>query len=239
MNKSILERFISKYNLSGAAEAVTWKSNKKGLSTKFISDDKHVVGEVSTSDISIDTGDYSIYETGMLKGLMSVLDNEVEIKIQKTNAIPIALNLKDDNSKATFVLADPANIPGVPNIKQLPTFDIIFSLDKFFTERYIKAKGALIDVETFTVLADDKSVDIVLGYSDMNTNRVSIKVSPEQTSKIDPIDFHARYFREILVANKEAKSGRIEISKEGLARITFEIDDFDVTYYLPQIKREN
>lgn len=239
MKKNTLERFISKYNLSGAADAVTWKSGKNGLSTKFISDDKHVIGEVKTDAISLDDGDYSIYETGALRGLLSVLGDDVDISIQRSNGKAVALNMKDDSSKVTFVLADSSNIPGVPNAKQLPDFENVIILDSSFIERFVKAKSALADVETFTVLSDGKSVDIVIGYSDMNTNRVNIKSTTEKSDKIDPIDFHARYMKEILVANREAKSGKLEISSQGLARITFEIDDFTVTYYLPQIEREN
>lgn len=239
MKKSLLERFISKYNLSGGTDGVTWKADKKGLSTKFISDDKHVIGNISTKQITLDDGDYSIYDTPVLRGLLSVLDDDVSISVNLHNNKPMSFTLKDDTTKVGFVLADPANIPAVPTTKALPTFENVLTLDKTFIERFVKAKGALPDVETFTVLSDGKVAQIVLGYDNNNTNRITLSVTAEETEQTDPIDFHARYMKEILVANREATAGKLEVSSKGLARITFVIDDFDVTYYLPQVKREN
>lgn len=239
MKKSVLERFIAKYNLSGAAESVTWTANQSGVSTKFISEDKHVIGDIKCSGIDMDAGEYSIYETGILRSLLSVVGDDVDISVQKTNNRATALTFKDKSSKVSFVLADSSNIPKVPDVKTLPTFGNVITLDSVFMERFVRAKGALADVETFTVLSDGTNTEVVLGYSDMNTNRVNIKTTVQTAEKIDPLDFHSRYMKEILVANKEAKSGKLEIAKEGLARITFELDDFTVTYYMPQIQREN
>lgn len=239
MKKNTLDRFISKYNLSGAADAVTWKADKTGVSTRFISDDKHVIGDVKATGLTFDDGAYSIYDTAALRSLLSVLDEDIEVKPNKTGANITSLTIKDDNTKVQFVLSDAANIPKVPDIKTLPKFENVIVLDAKFIERFVKAKGALADVETFTVLSDGKKVDVVIGYDNNNTNRVTIAATAEQAEKIDPIDFHARYFKDVLVANKEAKSGKLEVSSEGLARITFTIDEFEVTYYLPQIQREN
>lgn len=239
MKKNTLERFISKYNLSGAADGVTWQADTTGLSTKFISDDKHVIGDIKSTAITFDSGEYSIYDTAALRGLLSVLDDEIEVTPTKTGSKVTSLNIKDTSTKVAFVLSDPQNIPTVPAIKALPPFENVIVLDAKFVERFVKAKGALSDVETFTVVSDGKKVDVVIGYDNNNTNRVTISTTTEQCKKIDPIDFHARYMKEILVANKDAKSGKLEVSSQGLSRITFVIDDFEVTYYLPQVQRES
>lgn len=239
MKKSTLERFISKYNLSGIADGVTWKADKTGVSTKFVSDDKHVIGDIKSTALKFDDGEYSIYDTAALRGLLSVLDDEIEVTPNKTGTRITSLTIKDDSTKVAFVLSDPQNIPVVPAIKALPPFENVILLDAKFVERFIKAKGALADVETFTIVSDGKKVDVVIGYDNNNTNRVTITAATEKSTKIDPIDFHARYMKEILVANKDAKSGKLEVSSEGLSRITFVIDDFEVTYYLPQVQREN
>lgn len=239
MKKSYIERFISKYNLGGGTDSVTWIADKKGLTTKFISDDKHVIGTISTKNITLDVGQYSIYDTPVLKGLMSVLDDDVDITVNSPNGKATSLTLKDGTSKVVFVLSDPNNIASVPALKTLPDFENIIILDSVFIERFVKAKGALPDVATFTVLSDGKIVQIVLGYDNNNTNRITLSAESEVVEKIEPIDFHAKYMREILSANREAKSGKLEVSSQGLARITFVIDDFDVVYYLPQVKRED
>jgi hypothetical protein len=239
MKKSTLERFISKYNLSGAADGVTWKADKTGLQTEFVSDDKHVIGNIKSTGLSFDPGNYSIYDTAALRGLLGVLEDDIDVTANKTGNVVTSLTIKDDSTKVTFVLSSPDNIPAVPAIKSLPAFENVILLDAKFVERFVKAKSALADVETFTVVSDGKKVDVVIGYDNNNTNRVTIAASTEKSGKIDPIDFHARYMKDILVANKEAKSGKLEVSSEGLARITFVVDEFDITYYLPQVKREN
>jgi hypothetical protein len=239
MKKSVLERYISKYNLAGSVESVTLTADTKGVSTRFISDDRNVIGEVNTTLLTIDDGNYAIYETQQLKSLLNVLDEDVTLKVNKSGAKNISITLSDDKVKTNFVLASEDNIPKVPLLKKLPTFNIVTTIDKMFVERFVRAKNALPDVETFTVTSDGKSVDIVIGHSKMNTNRVSIGVTATTVDKIDPINFHARYLKDILVANKEAESGTLEVSSDGMARVTFIIPDFKVTYYLPEIKIED
>ena len=47
MNKTRITRFIQKYNLAGLVESVTWKAGDDKLVTRFISDDKTVLGEIT------------------------------------------------------------------------------------------------------------------------------------------------------------------------------------------------
>jgi len=239
MKKSLLERFIAKYNLAGAVDGVTWTADTTGLSTEFVSDDKHVIGKIKTPNIKFDDGKYSIYETKAFRSLLGVLDDDITVSVNLTNNKPRSLSIKDDSTKVAFVLADPANIPGVATLKQLPLFENVITLDKTFVDRFIKSTAALVDVETFTLLSDGKKAEIVVGYDNNNTNRVTLSVVGTQLQKCDPIDFHARYMKEILMANREATVGKFEVASAGLARITFEIDDFEVVYYLPVVKREN
>ena len=44
--------------------------------------------------------------------------------------------------------------------------------------------------------------------------------------------FNADLFKEVLLANRECTSARLEVSNEGLARINFKVDDYDSTYYI-------
>jgi hypothetical protein len=241
MKKSILERFISKYNLGGVANAVILKSDGKSLSTTFISDDKSVVGEVSTTQLQMDPGSYAVYDTPQLRSMLGVLDEDITVKVVTVNGKNTSLSFSDNSGvKTNFVLASEDNIPRAPVAKKaMPNFEVVSTLDKVFVERFIKAKNALPDVETFTVLCDGKSAQIVIGHSKMNTNRVTLPLPASTTDKIEPINFHARYLKDILVANKEADKGKIEVSSQGIARVTFEIADFSVTYYLPVIQLED
>jgi hypothetical protein len=69
----------------------------------------------------------------------------------------------------------------------------------------------------------------------LNTNRVKLKATLEEAVEVSAISFSAKYLREILVANKDAKGGKLEISSKGLARTSFVVDNIKSTYYLVQI----
>ena len=241
MQKSVLERFIAKYNLSGAAESVSWVTEADTLKTRFISDDKNVLGLVSTSEATFDEGEYSVYDTTNLRGLMGVLDEDIQVKVNKKGAKVTSLGLRDAVTKVTFVLAKPEVIPDVPDLKQLPDFDLEVNLDDKFLNTFVKGKNALPDVETFTVITEKGETQIILGYSSKaNTNRVAFKVELTKGEGLErPINFSARYMKEILVANKEARGGVLKISSKGLAHATFDLDGFDVDYYLVEIQTKS
>ena len=75
-------------------------------------------------------------------------------------------------------------------------------------------------------------VEVVIGYSSTNTNRVNIPVETTSSSLEKPISFNANLFKEVLVANRECTSAVLEVSNEGLAKVNFKVDDYDSTYYV-------
>jgi hypothetical protein len=236
MEKTKLEKFISKYSLGGSCESVLWKSDGNDITVKCISDDKNVLGIVTVKDAKLDEGDYGIFDTKQLSSMLSVLGEAVTITTKKVGDRVSAVHLTDNNVKVDYVLADSAVIPAAPELKQLPAFDIEITLDQKVMNTFLKAKGALSDVETFTVLSDGDSAQIVLGYSDMNTNRITLDVETTKNAKITPINFSARYFKEIIAANKEAASGVLKVSSKGLAYVKFGVTDYNTDYYLVQIQ---
>ena len=73
MNKTRITRFISKYNLAGLVESVTWNTDGQKLSTKFIADDKTVLGEITLDNFNFETAELGIYTTSNLNKMLSVL----------------------------------------------------------------------------------------------------------------------------------------------------------------------
>jgi len=237
MQKDTLERFVSKYSLNSAADSVIWNTTKKTLGTRFISADGNILGEVKTTDVGFEDGDYAIFDTSILRAMMGVLDDNIQVKVNKINDAAKSLELKDKSTKTTFVLADPSVIPTVPDIKQLPDFDIEIVLDSKFMQTFVKAKNALPEVETFTVVTTKNKTKVILGYSEsQNTNRISFQIELQDGDGMDrDVSFSARYLKEILLANKEAKGGILKISSKGLAYVTFDIEGFTCEYYLVEI----
>lgn len=236
MEKLKLEKFISKYNLGGSCESVLWKSDGTDITVKCISDDKNVLGIITVKDAKLDEGDYGIFDTKQLSSMLSVLGDGITITTKKKNDKVSAIHLTDSNAKVDYVLADTAVIPAAPELKQLPSFDVEIKLDQKVMNTFLKAKGALADVETFTVISDGSTAQIILGYSDMNTNRITIDVETTKNAKLSPTNFSARYLKEIIAANKEAASGVLKVSSKGLAYVKFGVTDYSTDYYLVQIQ---
>lgn len=234
MEKSMLERFIAKYNLGGACESVIFKSDGTNLSVKAISDDKNVLGEVVVETTKFPEGEFAVYETKKLRSILSVLNESLTIKPITNNTKTTGLNVTDGETKATFVLADASIIPAVPELKKLPLMEFAITLDEKFVNTFIKAKGALSEVDSFAVMSngEGKTATVVIGYSTLNTNRISINATTDAAAKLEPISFSANYLKEILSANKEVKNGTLEVSSKGLARASFTANGMTSVYYL-------
>jgi hypothetical protein len=133
------------------------------------------------------------------------------------------------------MLADLSVIPNVPDLKKLPDFNIKIKLDENFISKFIRAKSALTDENNFTFVVKNGKAQIILGHSNINTNRISIDVEGEVEGDVNPISFSATYLKEILVANKEAKDATLNISSQGLSHIHFEAGEYTSDYYLVEI----
>ena len=239
MEKQSLNRFVSKYNLAGLVESVKWESKEGSLSTSFISDDKSVLGSVSMKEFDSSDASFGVYDTSKLTKMLSVLGDDVDFTINDIDGKPVSLKFKDGSTSVNYMLADLSVIPNVPDLKQLPPFNVEIKLDSNFISKFIKAKGAL-DENNFTFTCDDGkagSGQIILGYSNINTNRINIDVDCTcSKDKVEPISFSANFLKEILVANKEATDATLKISSQGLAHIHFEIDNYESNYYLVEIQ---
>ena len=236
MEKQNLNRFVSKYNLAGLVESVKWESKDGSLSTSFISDDKSVLGNVTMTEFEGSNATLGVYDTTKLVKMVSVLGDAVDFTISDIDGKAVSLKFKDKSTSVNYMLADLSVIPNVPDLKQLPNFDIKIKLDSTFINTFIKAKGALADENNFTFVSKNGKSEIILGHSNINTNRISIDVDAEVNGDVSPISFSATYLKEILVANKEASDATLNISTQGLSHIHFEIDQYTSDYYLVEIQ---
>jgi hypothetical protein len=237
MEKSKFEKFIGKYNLGGSCESVLYNVENSSITTRAISDDKNVLCEVIAPSMGLKDGNYAVYETAKLRSLLGVLGETLSVNVKKSGDKAVGMTFDDSNTEVTFVLADATVIPAVPDLKKLPPFELTIEMDEQFINTFVKAKGALSDVDTFAVMSegDDKTADVILGFSSLNTNRVKLKAKTTEATELKATSFSAKYLREILVANKDAKGGKLEISSKGLARTSFNVDNIKSTYYLVQI----
>ena len=238
MDKSKLVKFINKYYLSGNVNSVAINSDGNGLSTRFVSGDKSLLGEVKLNNYSITKADFGVYQTDALLKMLSVLDNDVSIDLVKAEEKAISLDAKDSGAKVRYMLSDLSVINTPPQLKQIPEFELLLNVDKTFVSKFISGKGALPDTESFTIVSGDKP-EVVIGYSSIATNRVAVPVENQTDNTIDNISFNANLFKDVLEANKECEAAVLEVSSEGLARITFNVSDYESTYYLVAVQNVN
>jgi|TARA_R100001129_G_scaffold34632_2_gene23548 ribosome maturation factor RimP len=232
MNKHSLNRFIDKYYLGGNCSSVVIKSDGTNLSTRFITGDKNLLGELKMSDWKFDKAELGVYNTEQLVKLLSVMSDNISMNLTKAGDKVVSLKVSDSASSVNYMLSDLSVIGQVPNMKSVPDFEVKIKVDKSFMNKFVAGKGALADTDNFTVLTSDDGVKVVIGYAEINTNRVTLPVQTETYDVIDNVSFNANLFRDVLVANKECESATLEVSSQGLARIKFKIDEYDATYYL-------
>ena len=238
MNKQRLGRFISKYYLNGTVNSVVLnsKSNSQQLTTRFISGDKTLLGELSLDKSQIEDCEIGVYNTEQFSKLLSVLDDDINVSINKAGGKSISLKVSDAHSSVNYMLSDISVINKPPQMKQIPEFDLEIDVTPQFINKFIAGKGALSDTDNFTVITDGTDTKLVIGYSSVNTNRVTIPVTTSRSSNIENVSFNANLFKEVLSANKECESAKFEVSGDGLSRISFKIDDYESTYYLVSVQ---
>ena len=238
MNKQRLTRFISKYYLNGTVNSVVLnsKSNSQQISARFISGDKSLLGELTMDKWSFEDSDIGIYNTEQLIKLLSVVDEDINLSLTKAGDKSIALKVSDSTSSVNYMLTDTSIINEPPTLKSIPEFELNIDVTPQFINKFIAGKGALGETDNFTIITDGDNVKAVIGYSSVNTNRVTIPVTTTKASDIDNVSFNANIFKEVLSANKECESATLEVSSEGLSRITFKVDDYTSTYYLVAVQ---
>ena len=236
MDKYKLTRFIDKYHLNGNVNAVVINSKGDTLSTRFITGDKALLGELKMNSWNFQDVELGVYDTEQLIKLLGVLDDDVTLNLTQSGDKAIALEISDKYSTVNFMLSDKSVINQPPPLKGIPEFQLKIKVDTNFITRFIGGKSALPDTDTFTVITSNDGVKLVIGYSSINTNRVTIPVETETYEDIDKVSFNANLFKDVLVANKECETATLEVSEKGLAKINFKVDQYDVTYYLVAVQ---
>ena len=236
MQKSEITRFINKYHLGGEIKSAKWTSTGKSLSTRVITGDKSVVAQVIWGKSSgIEPSELGVYNTPQFLALLSIMGDDVDFKLSRMSDKFVSVDLKDNQhgTISKYMLSDLSVIPTPPPLKNLPdSWDLDLKIDKYFMDTFIAGNGALSETDTFTVIAQNGKVDIVIGYSSVGTNRITIPVKVNTYKDITLVSFHTGMLANILQANKECKSVSMKVSEKGLIKLNFEVDDFESEYYL-------
>ena len=232
MEKSKLNKFIQKYNLGGNVNSVKWTATENQLKTSIVTPDKSLLGNVKVDKFQFENAELGVYQTDQLKSLIGVLGDDVTLDVSRAGDKAYSLKVKNGSVSVDYTLSDLSVIPDTPKLKRIPEFDTKIKVDSNFMDTFIKGKGALADVETFAITPFVGGLEFVIGYSDINSNRISIKIQSGAVAMTEPIVFNANLFKEVLSANKECSKAILQISNKGLAHIEFRVDDFNAKYWL-------
>lgn len=237
MNKQKLVKFIDKYSLGGLVNSAILSFKDNTLNTRFTSGDKSLLGILSMDKWDFEDGEFGVYNTEQLVKLLSVLDDDVTMTVSKAGDKAVSIQMSDSVSKVNYMLTDTSVISRPPVPESLPqNFELKININQQFISKFISGKQALPETDTFTIVTNNDTASIVIGYASVNTNRVTIPVSTTEYKHMDLISFNAGNFKEILSANKECESALLEVSPDGIARITFKIDNYKSTYYLVAVQ---
>lgn len=233
MEKSKLSNFISKYHLGGLIQTVAWNANGS-LSTRFVSDDRGVIGEVNLKSFNSVPVKAGIIDTDTLVKLLGAMGNELELSFVTSLDTALSMQLDDTSTNANLMLADLSVIPNVPAPRNEPAYELTITINKEFIDKFIKARAALSSHDQFAVLHNTKKnkYQIVIGDAAVNSTKISIEVECQATGEFDTVRFSAKYFRELLAANRDCISGKMSVFSGGLAKIEFETEDLSSKYFL-------
>jgi hypothetical protein len=243
MQKQTLTSIIDKYHLNGTVESVKWDIKNKNITVDFITPMKNLVGKVTSPNFDLDDTQIGIYNTSQFYKLVKIMDSTIILSLTKSPyGTPLELTLQDNQYDLNYYLSDLMLIETVPTINEPASYDADVNIDSEFINKFANAKKALGDVKQFTVKTETKDdiieLLIVIGDGNGYANKIKFKTICESMFGLDEIPFPADVMMEVLKANEEANSGTINISSEGLMKISFKEDSIESTYYLVRLSNQ-
>lgn len=244
MNKQTLTSVIDKYHLNGIVESVKWSIKDKQVTVDFITPMKNLVGKVISPNFDLEDSEIGIYNTSQFNKLVKIMDHTIILKLNKSPyGTPLELTLADNQYDLNYYLSDLMLIETVPAINEPDNYDAEANIDSEFISRFANAKKALGDVKQFTIkdeLNNESGKDLVIVIGDGNgyANKIKFKTPCESMFGLNEIPFPADVMMEVLKANEEADSGKIQISQEGLMKLSFKEEDVESVYYLVRLSNQ-
>ena len=244
MTKNNLQKFITKYSLKGNINSVKWlvSSAEKLMNVKAITEDKTLLIDLKWNNFTdiAENAEIGVYETDKLEKMLKALSDDIVVAVNKNSEKITSLSFSDKNVEIQFMTAELSVIPPSSNLKKTPPYGVEIELTKDFTAKFKSAKDALPDEDKFTFLMNKKTkkLQMVLGYSSINSNRITLEVPAKdgKNSVEKEISFNSNYFKAILDANSDCDNAVLKVSESGLASVEFTCGDFSVTYHMTKIQ---
>jgi hypothetical protein len=227
--------------LNGTVESVKWVIKDKTITIDFITPMKNLVGKVISPNFDLEDSEIGIYNTSQFYKLVKIMNDTVVLKLNKSErGTPLELTIADNQYDLNYYLSDLNLIETVPAINEPETYDADLNIDANFISAFANAKKALGDIKQFTVKTEYDNENgtgllITIGEGNGYSNKIKFKTPCESLFGLSEMPFPADVMNEVLRANEEATEGKIQISQEGLMKLTFKEDSIESTYYLVRL----
>jgi len=245
MKKKRLVELISKYNVA-KTEQVIYKCLNKEILVEAKTENKNLRITVKLKDSILEDGSFGILDTKTFKAMLSVLNEDIAVKYDKSGDDIISLNIRDTNKRNVKIVTGNLSIfEEVEPVKTLPSdYPVVMNISDEFIRDFTNSMSAL-NVDSFSIsrFTDINNVKLMFGFnSHTNTDTITIPLknyidkSKDKAESIGELEnevyFDARSLLEILTVNKEiAESGKILIH-DRLIRIEYNTADFECQYLM-------
>lgn len=235
INKLLIKSVIDKYYL-GENESVKWIIKNDSLTVNFNTSNREVIGKVIAHKFDLKDCELAIYDTKKLSNLLSITSGDLSLAVEKQKEVYTKLNIADPSFDLTYALADPLLIGKIGTVNE-PEWDVSLDILKEDVDNLVKAKGALADVDNMIIFTElDFNNDIVckitFGDEKGYNNKITYQLCGNIKDNTIKVPFNSNHFRNILNANKDLKTGKMYLSKEGLMKLVFTNEDTSCEYYI-------
>lgn len=240
MKKEILETFISRYILGSLVTKVKWKytAAAKTLHTRAAIDNKAFVVDVVMNDFTdFGTDDLvlCIGDTEKVKAMMKPFGEDITVTVNRSGDRVLGVSITDADCESYCTAADPSAMdPVAKNLQDLPEYHVEVPLTEEFIEKFLAAKGALNDVNDFSIGMNKKGLfEVVIGYATSNSNRIRLTPPTDPTKNTigQSLSFPVKNIAAALKANSDIPNGLLSFNNAGIVRVYFKSDKFTCTYY--------
>lgn len=240
LSKDEFVKFLERSYLNKNVESLVLEIEDNKLSTYFKTDDIPK-GQVIIEDFQETDCEIGVYYPDVLLKMLSILDNEVSLKIEKNKKGEVTnLRFKDKKGKSANYATSNLEIFDRPEKKanKINDYEVKINLNSELVDDFLKS-SAVLNTDRVNFIFEDDKLYIVFGYSTNNSNVIKFEVECENLSDIGNIPFKSKILKEILAVNsKKFKSGILEINAKGLMRLYFEEDGTNAEYFLLKLTEQ-
>lgn len=234
--------FIKKYSLGKIINKTKWKydAEKKIIHTRAVADNKAFLMDVvmhNTDDFGSDSAIICIGDSERLRNMLTPFGDEISLSLNMEGDKVLGFGISNSDVECYVAAADASILDPVPKtLNPLTDFDVIVPLTPEIMEKFLKAKMALKDIDSFSVTMNAAGkFDIVIGYTTSNSNR--IRITPETDPvknklKGGSMSFTIANVYEAMKTNFDmTESAMLVHSEAGLIQLYFKNDDYTCNYY--------